>query len=50
MAYAITVMSWGVIDYESSFVNAQELENAKKAIKWGTDFFIKVIQNFAIYL
>jgi hypothetical protein len=46
MAFAMTVMSWGVIDYERAFVNAAELGNVKKAIKWGTDFFIKVIKNF----
>jgi endoglucanase len=42
MAYSVTVMAWGVVDYESSFTKAGELDNAKKAIKWGTDYFIKV--------
>jgi endoglucanase len=42
MAYSMTVMAWGLIDYESAYTKAGELENAKKAIKWGTDYFIKV--------
>ncbi len=42
MAYTITVLAWGVVDYESAYEKAAELENAKKAIKWGTDYFIKV--------
>jgi endoglucanase len=43
MAYAITVLSWGVIDYEEAYVKAGELENVHKAIKWGTDYFLKVL-------
>ncbi len=42
MAYAISVVSWGVIDYEDAYVKAKELENVHKMIKWGTDYFIKV--------
>jgi len=42
MAFATTVISWGIIDYEISFIRANELENARKAVKWATDYFIKV--------
>ncbi len=42
MAYTITVLSWGVIDYEDAYIKAGELENVHKAIKWATDYFIKV--------
>ncbi len=42
MAYTITVISWGVIDYEDAYVKAGELENVHKMIKWGTDYFLKV--------
>jgi endoglucanase len=37
------VLSWGVIDYEEAYVKAGELENVHKAIKWGTDYFLKVL-------
>jgi hypothetical protein len=42
MAYAMTVLAWGLIDYEDAYIKAGELENGRKAIKWGTDYFIKV--------
>ncbi len=42
MAYTVTVVAWGVIDYEDAYVKAGELENVHKMIKWGTDYFLKV--------
>jgi hypothetical protein len=48
MAYTITVISWGVIDYEDAYVKAGELENVHKMIKWGTDYFLKVNNNLNI--
>ena len=42
MAYTMTVLSWGVVDYAEEYTKAGEMENALKAIKWGTDYFIKV--------
>ncbi len=42
MAYAMTILAWGLIDYEDAYIKAGELENGRKAIKWGTDYFIKV--------
>jgi len=44
MAYAMTVLSWGAVDYEDDYKKAGELENVHKAIKWGTDYFIKVLK------
>jgi hypothetical protein len=41
MAYTVTVLGWGVLDYEDAYTKAGELQNALKAIKWGTDYFIK---------
>jgi endoglucanase len=42
MAYTMTVLGWGGIEWESAYEKAGELENLKKALKWGTDYFIKV--------
>jgi endoglucanase len=44
MAYAMTVLSWGAVDYEDAYKKAGELDNVHKAIKWGTDYFIKVLK------
>ncbi|CAG2180693.1 unnamed protein product, partial [Oppiella nova] len=41
MAYTITMLAWGLVDYEDAYQKAGELENVRNAIKWGTDYFIK---------
>ena len=43
MAYTITMLAWGLVDYEDAYQKAGELENVRNAIKWGTDYFIKVL-------
>ncbi|KAK6934503.1 Glycoside hydrolase family 9, partial [Dillenia turbinata] len=41
MAFTITMLSWGVIDYANEIAAAGEFGHALEAIKWGTDYFIK---------
>lgn len=41
MAFTITMLSWGVIEYEEEIVGAGEFGHALEAIKWGTDYFVK---------
>lgn len=41
MAFTVTMLSWGVIEYGKEMASAGELEHALEAIKWGTDYFIK---------
>ncbi|KAE8728425.1 Endoglucanase 11 [Hibiscus syriacus] len=41
MAFTVTMLSWGVIEFRDQIANAGELEHALEAIKWGTDYFIK---------
>ncbi|PNF36366.1 hypothetical protein B7P43_G18040 [Cryptotermes secundus] len=41
MAYTITVLSWGVVDHEIGYKDANAVDDARKAIKWGTDYFLK---------
>ncbi|KAK3423951.1 hypothetical protein EUGRSUZ_F00710 [Eucalyptus grandis] len=41
MAFTITMLSWGVIEYGQQIAGAGELAHALGAIKWGTDYFIK---------
>ncbi|EPS70202.1 hypothetical protein M569_04556, partial [Genlisea aurea] len=41
MAYAITLLSWGIIQYRDEIVAAGEFRHAIAAVKWGTDYFIK---------
>ncbi|KAE8654216.1 Endoglucanase 11 [Hibiscus syriacus] len=41
MAFTITMLSWGVIEYGDEIAGAGEYTHALEAIKWGTDYFIK---------
>lgn len=41
MAFTITMLSWGAIEYRQQIEEAGELEHTLEAIKWGTDYFIK---------
>ncbi|KAL6651802.1 hypothetical protein ACP70R_010727 [Stipagrostis hirtigluma subsp. patula] len=41
MAYAVTMLAWGVLEFEKEMVAANNLERALEAIRWGTNYFIK---------
>ncbi|GAB2274939.1 hypothetical protein Dimus_009708 [Dionaea muscipula] len=41
MAFTVTMLSWGVIEYGDEIASVGELDHALEAIKWGTDYFIK---------
>lgn len=41
MAFTITTLAWSVIKYEKELQAAGELENARAAIRWGTDYLLK---------
>ena len=50
MAFATTVLSWSVTSYKEAYVGAGELENAKLAIKWATDYFVKChVSKYELY-
>lgn len=40
-AYAITLLSWSVIEYKAKYQAAGELNHVKEIIKWGTDYMLK---------
>ncbi|XP_072980908.1 endoglucanase 22-like [Typha angustifolia] len=41
MAFTVTMLSWGVIEYGGDIAAAGEYQHALEAIKWGTDYFVK---------
>ncbi|KAF8414149.1 hypothetical protein HHK36_002148 [Tetracentron sinense] len=45
MAFTVTMLSWGVIEYGEQIAGAGEYEHALEAIKWGTDYFVKAHTN-----
>ncbi|KAJ6832420.1 endoglucanase 10-like [Iris pallida] len=47
MAYAMTMLSWSVIEYSAKYEAAGELGHVKDIIKWGTDYFLKTFNSSA---
>nr|AGG19094.1 cellulase [Zea mays] len=41
MAFTVTMLSWGAIDFADDVAAAGEWGHALEAIKWGTDYFVK---------
>ncbi|XP_010536683.1 PREDICTED: endoglucanase 11-like [Tarenaya hassleriana] len=41
MAFTVTMLSWGVIEYGSEISDAGEYDHALLSIKWATDYLIK---------
>ncbi|XP_006653871.1 endoglucanase 13 [Oryza brachyantha] len=41
MAYAATMLSWGVVEFEKEMIAANQLHRALDAIRWATNYFIK---------
>ncbi|XP_024520496.1 endoglucanase 1 isoform X1 [Selaginella moellendorffii] len=40
MAFTITLLSWSVVEFEAELGRAAELDNARAAIRWGTDYLL----------
>lgn len=38
-SFAMTMLSWSVIEYNAKYEAAEELTHIKDVIKWGTDYF-----------
>lgn len=38
-SFAMTLISWSVIEYGSKYQSAGELAHVQGVIKWGTDYF-----------
>ena len=49
MAAFTTLLSWGAIDYEDAYDKAGELQQVRQAIRWSTDYFIKVSSNYHLF-
>lgn len=46
-SFAMTMLSWSVIEYNAKYEAAEELAHIKDVIKWGTDYFLKTFNNSA---
>ncbi|KAL2610505.1 hypothetical protein R1flu_029078 [Riccia fluitans] len=41
LAYSITLLAWSVVEYSEFLEKAEELQHARDAIRWGTDYLLK---------
>ncbi|KAL9296287.1 hypothetical protein ACSQ67_022183 [Phaseolus vulgaris] len=41
MAYSVTMLAWGAIEFNKEITNLNQMGHALWAIKWGTDYFVK---------
>ncbi|XP_027355491.1 endoglucanase 5 [Abrus precatorius] len=41
MAYSVTMLAWGAIEFSKEITESNQMGHALWAIKWGTDYFIK---------
>ncbi|XP_031475956.1 endoglucanase 5-like [Nymphaea colorata] len=41
MAFTMTILSWGAVEYAKELTAASQLEYTLEAIRWGTDYLIK---------
>ncbi|XP_030553697.1 endoglucanase 25 [Rhodamnia argentea] len=46
-SFAMTMLSWSVIEYSAKYEAAGELSHVKEIIKWGTDYFLKTFNSSA---
>lgn len=46
-AFAMTMLSWSVIEYSAKYEAAGELSHVRNIIKWGSDYFLKTFNSTA---
>ncbi|CAL0326428.1 unnamed protein product [Lupinus luteus] len=46
-SFAITMLSWSVIEYSGKYEAVGELDHVKDIIKWGTDYLLKTFNSSA---
>jgi len=44
-SFAMTMLSWSVIEYSAKYEATGELNHVKEIIKWGADYFLKTFNS-----
>lgn len=47
MSFAMTMLSWSVIEYEGKYKTIEEYEHVRELIKWGTDYLLLTFDSSA---
>ncbi|KAI9181370.1 hypothetical protein LWI28_014368 [Acer negundo] len=46
-SFAMTMLSWSVLEYSGKYKATGELDHIKDIIKWGTDYLLKTFNSSA---
>ena len=41
MAASVNMLAWGGVEYKQAYAQSGQLDELQKAVKWGTDYFLK---------
>lgn len=47
MSFAMTMLSWSVIEYEHKYRSIKEYDHTRELIKWGTDYLLRTFNSSA---
>ena len=47
MSFAMTMLSWSVLEYKDKYMALNEYEHTRQLIKWGTDYLLLTFNNSA---
>ncbi|KAK9052795.1 hypothetical protein SSX86_029425 [Deinandra increscens subsp. villosa] len=47
MSFAMTMLSWSVIEYEHKYKSIKEYDHTRELIKWGTDYLLRTFNSSA---
>ncbi|KAK1438262.1 hypothetical protein QVD17_04068 [Tagetes erecta] len=47
MSFAMTMLSWSVIEYEHKYRSINEYDHVRELIKWGTDYLLRTFNSSA---
>ncbi|GKF86137.1 endoglucanase 12-like protein, partial [Tanacetum coccineum] len=47
MSFAMTMLSWSVIEYEHKYKSINEYDHTRELIKWGTDYLLRTFNSSA---
>lgn len=50
MAYAMTMLSWSVIEYSHKYESIDEYDHVRELIKWGTDYLLLTFNSSATHI
>lgn len=50
MAYAMTMLSWSLIEYPHKYQAINEYDHARDLIKWGTDYLLRTFNSSATHI